>query len=141
MKKKVLFVCVHNSARSQMAEEYLRKLGDSDFEVESAGFEPTIVNPLVVQVMNEEGINLSGKSTKNVYDLLRASRFFGYVITVCDRAKERECPVFPGMGYRAHWDLEDPETFTGTEQERLDKVRALRDRIKILVTEFIAEQS
>jgi arsenate reductase len=141
MKKKVLFVCVHNSARSQMAEEYLRKLGGSDFEVESAGFEPTIVNPLVVQVMNEEGINLSGKSTKNVYDLLRASRFFGYVITVCDRAKERECPVFPGMGYRAHWDLEDPETFTGTEQERLDKVRALRDRIKILVTEFIAEQS
>ena len=139
MKKKVLFVCIHNSARSQMAEEYLRKLGGSDFEVESAGYEPTAVNPLVVQVMEEEGIYLSGKRTKSVYDLLKESRFFGYVITVCDRTREKDCPVFPGMGYKANWDLEDPESFTGTEQERLDEVRALRDSIKALVKEFIAD--
>ncbi len=141
MKKKVLFLCIHNSARSQMAEEYLRKLGGSNFETESAGYEPTMINPLVVKVMEEEGIYLAGKRTKSVYDLLKASRFFGYLITVCDRAKEKDCPVFPGLGYKAHWDLEDPETFTGTEQEKLDKVRALRDRIKSLVTEFITEQS
>lgn len=141
MKKKVLFVCVHNSARSQMAEEYLRLLGGSNFEVASAGYESSVINPLVIKVMREEGVDLSGKLTQSVDALLRQSCFFGYVITVCDRAREQECPVFPGMAYKAHWDLEDPESFTGTEQERLEKIRALRDRIKQLVVGFIVQQS
>ncbi len=141
MKKKVLFICVHNAARSQMAEAYLTLLGGDDFEAESAGYEPTAINPLVVKVMREEGVDLSGKQTKSVDELLRQSRFFGYVITVCDRVREQECPVFPGMAYKAHWDLEDPEGFSGTEQEKLEKVRALRDRIKHLVADFIAQQS
>ncbi len=137
MKKKVLFICVHNSARSQMAEEYLRLLGGEQYEVESAGYEPTEINPLVVKAMMEEGIDLSRKKTQDIYDLVKQSKFFGYVITVCERAKEEECPVFPGIHTRLYWDLENPENFTGTEEEKLEKVKALRDRIKELVVEFI----
>jgi len=137
MKKKVLFICVHNSARSQMAEEYLRLLGGEQYEVESAGYEPTEINPLVVKAMGEEGIDLSHKKTQDIYDLVKQSKFFGYVITVCERAKEMECPIFPGIHTRLYWDMENPEHYTGTEEEKLEKVRALRDRIKALVVDFI----
>lgn len=139
MKKKVLFICVHNSARSQMAEELLMKLGGDKFEVESAGFEPTCINPLVEKVMMEEGIDLAEKKTQSVFSLVKAQNFYGYVITVCDRARESECPTFPGVPKRLHWDLENPEDFTGTEEQKLDKVRKLKDRIKRLVIEFIEE--
>ncbi len=141
MKKRVLFLCTHNSARSQMAEEYLRKLAGREFETESAGYAPTTINPFVVQVMEEEGIYLSGKRTKSVYDLLKASRFFGYVITVCDRENEPICPVFPGLAFKMHWDLKDPEQFDGTEQEKLEQMRMLRDHMKALVIEFISQNS
>ena len=136
---KVLFICVHNSARSQMAEEFLRKFGGDEFEVESAGFIPTAINPLVVEVMKEEGIDLSDKSTKSVFDLVKAQNFYGYVVTVCNKAKETECPIFPGVPKRIHWDLENPEDFTGTEEEKLDKTRVLKDQIKQLVLKFIEE--
>ena len=136
---KVLFICVHNAARSQMAEELLRKYGGDLFEVQSAGFEPSTVNPLVVQVMKEEGIDLTAKQTQSVYQLLKANQFFGYVITVCDRAREADCPVFPGVPERRHWDLKNPEDFTGTDEEKLDKVRALKEQIKTRVLEFIDE--
>lgn len=139
MKKKVLFICVHNSARSQMAEEYLRLLGGDRYEVESAGFSPTAINPLVIEAMREEGIDLSNKKTQDLYDLIKQSKFFGYVITVCERAKEKECPVFPGVPMRIYWDLENTEYFTGTEEEKLEKVKALRDKIKALVQEFIEQ--
>ena len=139
MKKKVLFICVHNSARSQMAEEYLRLLGGDQYEVQSAGYRPTAINPLVVQAMLEEGVDLTHKKTQDLYDLIKQSKFFGYVITVCERAKEEECPVFPGVPFRLHWDLENPEQFTGTEEQKLEKVKALRDRIKNMVTEFIKQ--
>jgi arsenate reductase len=139
MKKKVLFICIHNSARSQMAEEFLRLLGGETFEVESAGFEATEINPLVIQVMKEEGIDLSGKKTQNVFDLYKEQKFFGYVITVCNRAKESDCPIFPGNPARIHWDLENPEDFIGTEEEKLKLVRELRDKIKKLIQEFIHE--
>ena len=141
MKKKVLFICVHNSARSQIAEEILIKFGGDKFEVESAGFEPTSINPLVKNVMQEEGINLAEKKTQSVFSLVKAQNFYGYVITVCDRARESECPTFPGVPKRLHWDLENPEDFTGTEEEKLDKVRELKDRIKSFVLEFIEEYS
>lgn len=136
---KVLFICVHNSARSQMAEEFLRKFGGDEFGVESAGFIPTAINPLVVEVMKEEGIDLSDKSTKSVFDLVKAQNFYGYVVTVCNKAKETECPIFPGVPKRIHWDLENPEDFTGTEEEKLDKTRVLKDQIKQLVLKFIEE--
>lgn len=137
MKKKVLFICVHNSARSQMAEEYLRLLGGDQFEVESAGYRPSEINPLVVKVMMEDGVDLTNKKTQDLYDLIKQGKFFGYVITVCERAKEEECPIFPGVPMRLNWELENPENYTGTEEQKLDKVRALRDKIKELVEEFI----
>lgn len=140
MKKKVLFICVHNSARSQMAQAYLKLLGGDEFEAESAGFEPTAINPFVVQVMKEDGINLSDKKTQDVYDLLKQSRFFGYVITVCERAREAQCPTFPGVAKKFHWDLQNPEDFTGTDKDKLSQIRALRDKIKNLVEQFIAEE-
>ena len=139
MKKKVLFICVHNSARSQMAEEYLKLLGGDHYEVESAGFTLTAINPLVIKVMLEEGIDLSGKKTQNLFDLIKQGKFFGYVITVCERAKEKECPIFPGVPMRLNWDLENPENFTGTEEEQTKKVRVLRDQIKKMVTDFIKQ--
>jgi arsenate reductase len=122
-----------------MAEEFLRKFGGDEFEVESAGFIPTAINPLVVEVMKEEGIDLSDKSTKSVFDLVKAQNFYGYVVTVCNKAKETECPIFPGVPKRIHWDLENPEDFTGTEEEKLDKTRVLKDQIKQLVLKFIEE--
>ena len=139
MKKKVLFICIHNSARSQMAEEFLRLLGGEEFEVESAGFEATEINSLVIQVMKEEGIDLTGKRTQSVFDVFRAGKFFGYVITVCDKAKESDCPIFPGTPIRIHWDLENPEDFIGTEEEKVELVRELRDKIKTMVQDFIDE--
>lgn len=140
MKKKVLFICVHNSARSQMAQAYLKLLGGDEFEAESAGFEPTVINPFVVQAMKEDGIDLSDKKTQDVYGLLKQSRFFGYVITVCERAREAQCPTFPGVAKKLHWDLQNPEDFTGTDEDKLSQIRVLRDNIKNLVKQFIAEE-
>ena len=142
MKKKVLFVCIHNSARSQMGEEFLRKFGDDKFETESCGFEPTPhVNPLVVEAMKAEGIDLSNKKTQYIMDLFRAQKYFGYIIYVCKRSMEMDCPVFPGPGVQKEmfWDLDDPEHFEGTDEEKLQKTRVLRDRIKDKVLEFIEE--
>lgn len=141
MKDRVLFICVHNSARSQMAEEYLKKLGGDRFEAESAGYKPTQINPLVVQVMKEEGIDLSSKETRSAYDLIKNSKLFGYIITVCRRESEDECPVFPGLAKKLHWELENPEDYTGTEEENLERLRVLRDKIKALVADFIANEA
>jgi len=139
MKRKVLFVCIHNSARSQMAEEFLKLLSGEKFEVKSAGFEATEINPLVIQAMKEVGIDLTGKKTQSVFDLYKQGDFFGYVITVCNKAKESDCPMFPGHPIRIHWDLDNPEDFIGTEDEKLEMVRELRDKIKRLVQQFIYE--
>lgn len=141
MKIKVLFICVHNSGRSQMAEEYLKLLGEGRFEAESAGYYPTSVNPYVKKAMLEEGIDLTDKKTQSVFDLVRQSKFFGIIVTVCDRANEEECPVFPGVTKKLHWSLENPEDFTGTEEEIMEKVRQLRDKTKTLVKDFIMEYS
>lgn len=139
MKMKVLFICIHNSARSQMAEEFLRLLSGGKFEVESAGFEATEINPLVIQAMKEEGIDLSGKKTQSVFDLYKEGNFFGFVITVCNKGTEPDCPIFPGNPTRIHWDLENPEDFIGTEKEKMEMVRKLRDKIKNMVQRFIHE--
>ena len=139
MTKKVLFICVHNSARSQMAEEFLKKLGKDKFEVESAGFEPKEINPYVVEVMKEEGIDLSSKKPQSVFELVKEQKFYGYVITVCDKSREKECPVFMGTPKRLHWNLKNPEDYTGTDEEILKKVKNLKEQIKELVIEFIEE--
>lgn len=135
---KVLFVCVHNSARSQMAEAYLRLLGAGAFEVESAGFEPTELNPLVVEVMAEEGVDLSGKKAQKVFDLFKAGRIFNYVITVCSESVAEQCPIFPGMTHRLHLPFDDPARIEGSHEERLQQTRTIRDQIKGMVGEFVA---
>lgn len=127
---RVLFICRHNSGRSQIAEAYLKKFGGESFHVESAGLEPAErVNPLVVAVMKEEGIDLSEKKPQGVFELFRQGRLFDHVITVCSES-EGECPVFPGITRRWHMPFPDPAAVEGTEDERLAKVRAIRDAIR-----------
>ncbi|MDY0321359.1 MAG: arsenate reductase ArsC [Arcobacteraceae bacterium] len=130
MAKKVLFVCIHNSARSQMAEELLRKYGGDEFEVQSAGFEPSELNPLVIEVLKEEGIDISGKGTNSVFNLFKAGKTFNYVITVCDEGNAQKCPVFPGLSYRIHWSFEDPRSFSGSHEEKLAKTKIVKEQIK-----------
>ena len=136
-KEKVLFLCVHNSARSQIAEELLRKLAGDRFEAESAGLEPGELNPIVVDVLKEEGIAVSGKKARGVFDLVTAGKLYSHVITVCDEAGAERCPIFPGMTKRDHWSFPDPSTFTGTYLEKLAKVRALKEEIKVRLQEWI----
>lgn len=136
-KTKVLFVCVHNSARSQIAEAFLNQLAGDKFNAESAGFEPGSLNPLVVEVMNEIGIDISNNQTKSVFDLFKQGRLFHFVISVCDAANAERCPIFPGVTKRLGWSFEDPSTFTGTDDEKLAKTRLVRDSIKSEVENFI----
>lgn len=127
---RVLFICVHNSARSQMAEAYLEKFCGEAADVTSAGLDPTRIDPLVVTVMAEEGIDLSGKKTRKVFDLFRDGLLFDSVITVCEENLEEQCPVFPGVTHRLHLPFPDPAGVVGSEEERLAKVRAIRDSIR-----------
>ncbi len=134
--EKVLFICVHNSARSQMAEAYLRELGSDIFEVESAGFDPTEINPLVVEVMKEEGMDLSNKATQSVFDLYKQGRIYSYVITVCEES-DGQCPIFPGMVHRLHIPFVDPAAVEGTREEKLEQIRTIRDEIKKNIQMFV----
>jgi arsenate reductase len=119
-----------------MFEEFLRKYGGDAYVVESAGLEPTAINPLVVKVMAEEGIDLSGKKTQSVFELFKAGRLYSYVITVCNEADAR-CPIFPGLTHRLHVPFPDPASFDGTEAEKLEKTRRVRDAIRQSVKDFI----
>ncbi len=136
-KKKVLFMCIHNSARSQMAEAFLKQLASDKFEVESAGLEPGILNPIVVEAMKEIGIDISTNKTKEVFDLFKQGKHFVYVVTVCDEASAEKCPFFPSQREKRNWSFKDPSQFTGTDEEKLEKVREVRDAIKAKVIEFI----
>lgn len=139
-KKRVLFVCVHNAARSQMAEAWLNRLGQEEFEVESAGYLPTAINPLVVDVMAEEGFDLSGNAAKSIFEKYKSYKSYEYIVTVCSKAREENCPAFPGVKEHIHWDLEDPETFEGSEDQKMEKLRAQRDRIRGLVLTFVSDK-
>lgn len=136
-KEKVLFVCIHNSARSQMAEELLRKLAGDRFEVESAGIEPGKLNPVVVEVLKEEGVDISGKKTQAVFDLLKQGKLYSYVITVCDETSAERCPIFPGPAKRLHWGFTDPSKFEGTWEEKIEKTRTVRNQIKQKIQEWL----
>jgi len=136
-KERVLFVCLHNSARSQMAEAYLNHFGGDKFLAESAGLEPGVLNPYVVKVMKEDGIDISGNKTKSVFDFYKQGKLYSYVITVCEQEAAEKCPIFPGGGKRLHLSFPDPSKFTGTEEEILNKVRKVRDEIKEKIKEFI----
>lgn len=136
-KTKVLFICVHNSARSQMAEAFLKKYGDSRFHVESAGLEPGTLNPLVVDAMKEVHIDISRNQTNSVFEFFQEGRLYNYVITVCDENKAEQCPIFPGVTKRLHWSFPDPSAFTGTYEEKLEKTRVLRDQIENTIIEWL----
>jgi arsenate reductase len=142
MKKiKVLFVCEHNSARSQMAEAFLKLLAGDRFEVHSAGLESGELNPLAVEVMKEVGIDISKNKTQSVFEVYKHGELFSYVITVCDEASAERCPLLPGIARRIHWNFEDPASFEGTHKEKLEKIREVRNAIKKAVEEFIAVES
>ena len=121
-----------------MAEEYLRKFGGDRFFVESAGLEPGALNPAVVEVLKEDGIDISGKKTQGVFDLYKQGKTYRFVITVCSREAEEQCPIFPGALVRHNWPFEDPSTFTGTREEILDQTRRVRDEIRERIREFVA---
>lgn len=136
---KVLFVCIQNSARSQMAEAWLNHLCGDKIEAESAGLEPGSVNPMAVEVMREEGLDISTKKTQSVFDLFTAGRIFHYVITVCDAVAAERCPIFVGVTKRVHWSFPDPSALTGSPEEKLDRVRAIRDQIRDQVETWCLE--
>ena len=130
MKQKVLFICVHNSARSQMAEAFLNKICDDNFEAHSAGLEPGRLNPLAVEAMREIRIDISHKQTQSVFDVFKSGELFAYVITVCDETSAERCPIFPGVAERLHWSFPDPAALSGTHEERLRGTRKIRDQIR-----------
>lgn len=136
-KKKVLFVCVHNSARSQMGEAFLKQIAGDKFEVESAGLEPGNLNPIVVEAMKEVGIDISGNKTKSVFDMFKAGKIFQYVITVCDESRSGKCPIFPSAIERIHWGFDDPSSFKVRPGEKLEQTRKVRDKIKTTLEEWV----
>jgi arsenate reductase (thioredoxin) len=133
---KVLFLCVHNSARSQMAEAFLKKRGAGRFEAESAGLEAGKLNPYVIRAMSEKGIDISKNPTKSVFDLFEQKRVYQIVVTVCSKEAAEKCPIFPGLSEKIHWPFPDPSTFTGSDEEIMEKVRAVRDMIEEAVREL-----
>lgn len=136
MKQRVLVLCTGNSARSQMAEGWLRHLAGERFEVFSAGTKPSVVNPLAIRVMAEADVDISGQRSKSLNEYL--SQPFDYVITVCNQAAEA-CPVFLGPARRVHWSFPDPAVATGTEDERLAVFRQVRDAIRERLQAWIVE--
>ena len=141
LKKRVLFLCIHNSARSQMAAAYLKLLAGERFEVESAGIEPGKLNPLAVSAMREAGIDISQNGTQSVFELFKRGRRFEYVISVCDAASAERCPIFPGVTTRLNWAFADPSAFTGTEAEKLKQTIAVRDEIRKKIEQWLSEES
>jgi arsenate reductase len=139
MKKKVLFICVHNSARSQMAAALLNKRCGNFFEAESAGLEPGKLNPLAIDVLREVGIDISKNKTRAVFDVFKAGELFAYVITVCDESEAESCPIFPGVTTRLHWSFPDPSRFDGTREEKLEQTRRVRDKIDNQLRQFCEE--
>lgn len=140
-KNRALFICVHNSVRSQMAEAWLNHLHGDRFEAYSAGYEPGNLNPLAVEVMNEVGIDISQQKSKSAFDLVKAGMIFSYVITLCDEANGGQCPIFPGFTSRLHWSIPDPAAVTGTREEKLEKFRNIRDAIKSSIEEWFKQFS
>lgn len=135
--RRILFVCIHNSGRSQMAEAFLNQLGGPEFVAESAGVEPRPINPDVVRVMQEVGYDLSGVQSDNIVDFFRQGRLYEQVIYVCERGAEKDCPVFPGVRKTLHWPYPDPAALEGDEAERLQALRGTRDQIRQRIEEWL----
>ena len=139
--KKILLVCIHNSARSQMAAAFVNHHFPSAFEAKSAGLEPGTLNPLAVETMGEIGIDLSHAETRGVNEILDSGESFSHVITVCDETNGERCPVFPGAGERLHWSFPDPSALTGTLDEKRHAIRRIRDAIGRRIREWCRSEA
>jgi len=139
-KKRVMFICIHNSGRSQMGEAFLRAYAGDRFEVHSAGIEAGTLNPLVVKCMEEIGISMEGHFSKKAVDYIALGEHFDFVITVCDETNAERCPMFPGKHERIHWSFPDPSAVTagpGTDEEKLSYIRPIRDAIGARVKDWL----
>ena len=140
VKKKVLFICAQNSARSQIAAALLNKICGDYFEAHSAGLEPGVLNPFAVEALQELGIDISRNKSQSVFDVWKSARhIFAYVITVCSESEAEACPIFAGVTTRLHWSFDDPSKFTGTHEERLAQTRRARDQIQAKIDSFCCE--
>jgi arsenate reductase (thioredoxin) len=140
MKRKVLFICVHNSARSQMAAALLNKICGEFFEAHSAGLEPGVLNPLAIEVLREIGTDISRNKTQAVFDVFKSGQLFSHVVTVCSESGAAGCPIFPGVTTRLHWSFPDPSKLTGTWEERLEGTREILRKIDRKIRQFCDEQ-
>lgn len=138
-KQKVLFICVHNSARSQMAAAFLNKTCGEFFEAQSSGLEPGTINPLVIEALEEVDIDISKNTTQRVFDVWKSGQIFQFVITVCSEGEAKGCPIFPGVTTRLYWPFDDPSKFTGSHDERLQRTRIVRDQIQAKIDWFCQE--
>jgi arsenate reductase (thioredoxin) len=138
-KNKVLFICAHNSARSQMAAALLNDTCGEFFEAQSAGLEPGTINPLAVEVLREIGIDISKNNTQRVFDVWTSGQIFHFVITVCSESEAKGCPIFAGVTTRLHWPFDDPSKFIGTHEEMLEKTRRVCDQIHARIDSFCEE--
>ncbi len=138
-KPRVLFVCIHNSARSQMAEALLRHRCPDAFDAHSAGLEPGKLNPLAVAAMAEMGLYIAAAPTKSVWEYTKAGELTAYVITVCDETSAERCPIFPFATTRLHWSFPDPSAFAGADAERLARTIEVRDAIDARIQAWCAE--
>jgi arsenate reductase (thioredoxin) len=134
---KILFVCIHNSARSQMAEAFVNCSAEGRVFAQSAGLTPGKLNAAVVEVMKEVGIDISQNKTKSVDEFISRHEIFDYVITVCDETSAERCPTFPGKAQRLHWGFEDPSSLQLSGEEKLNRTRLIRDEIKTKVTSWL----
>ncbi len=136
-KKRIMFVCIHNSARSQMCEAFVRTFAGDRFEVESSGIEAGHLNPLVVEAMEEIGISMEGHYAKPAQGYVDRAEAFDYVVTVCDEANAERCPIFPTTGHPIHWPFPDPSALSGTHDEQLASIRLIRDEIERTIRQWL----
>ncbi len=137
-RKKIMFVCIHNSARSQMCEAFVRHYADDRFAAYSSGIEAGHLNPLVVQAMEEIGISMQGHYAKPAQDFADGHEAFDYVVTVCDESNAERCPIFPATGEPSHWPFPDPSALSGTDAEKLAGIRIIRDAIQQTIRRWLA---
>ena len=135
-----MFVCIHNSARSQMCEAFVRHYASDRFEVHSSGIESGTLNPLVVQAMTEIGISMKGQYAKPAKEYIDRNEKFDYVVTVCDESSAERCPIFPGKHSRMHWGFPDPSALQGTDEQKLAGIRPIRDDIQQKVLAWLKVQ-
>lgn len=137
IKQKIIFICIHNSARSQIAEAYLKHMAGDKYETYSAGLEPGKLNPTVVEAMSLDGIDISNNETNSVDEFIDGHITFDYVITVCDETSAEKCPVFPGQGDRLHWGFQDPSSISGNYDDKLKATILIRNEIKNHIIQFL----